>query len=60
MPSPSRSTSALCIVLIPRFGIEGAALSTTTALVAESVLLFLVTRNRLKLHAFIWGGPKAQ
>jgi O-antigen/teichoic acid export membrane protein len=50
----------LCIVLIPKLGIEGAAVSTTTALVAESVLLFFVTRNRLKLHAFIWAGPAAQ
>ena len=51
---------ALCIVLIPQFGIEGAAASTATALVAESVLLFFITRSRLKLHAFIWGRPGAQ
>ena len=50
----------LCILLIPRLGIEGAAISTTTALVGESVLLFYVTRKRLKLHAFIWGRPRAQ
>jgi O-antigen/teichoic acid export membrane protein len=49
----------LCIVLIPRFGIEGAAASTASALVVESVLLFAVTRRRLKLHAFIWGRPRA-
>jgi O-antigen/teichoic acid export membrane protein len=51
---------ALCISLIPRLGIEGAAISTTSALTVESVLLFLVTRNRLKLHAFIWSRPRAQ
>jgi O-antigen/teichoic acid export membrane protein len=51
---------ALCILLIPQFGIEGAALSTTCALIVESVLLFLATRRRLKLHAFIWGRPGAQ
>jgi len=50
---------ALCIVLIPRFGIEGAATSTAIALVAESILLFFVTRKRLKLHAFILGRPRA-
>jgi O-antigen/teichoic acid export membrane protein len=50
----------LCIVLIPQYGIEGAATSTATAMVAESVLLFLVTRNRLKLHAFVWGRRQAQ
>ena len=51
---------ALCVVLIPRYGIEGAAASTATALIAESVLLFFVTRNRLKLHVFIWARPRAQ
>ena len=51
---------SLCIFLIPRFGIEGAAASTAMALVAESILLFFVTRNRLMLHAFIWGRPRAQ
>jgi len=50
----------ICIVLIPRYGIEGAAASTATALLVESVLLFFITRSRLKLHAFIWGGPKGQ
>ena len=44
----------LCIVLIPPFGIEGAAIATTLALVAESVVLVYVTRTRLGLHAFIW------
>jgi len=48
---------ALCFILIPTYGIEGAAISTTTALMFESVLLFVVTRRRLKLHAFIWGRP---
>jgi O-antigen/teichoic acid export membrane protein len=51
---------ALCIILIPRLGIEGAAISTTTALVVESVMLFVVTKNRLALHAFIWARPKVQ
>jgi O-antigen/teichoic acid export membrane protein len=44
----------LCILMIPVLGIEGAAVSTTLALIAESLLLFHVTRKRLGLHAFIW------
>jgi O-antigen/teichoic acid export membrane protein len=45
----------LCVVLIPQIGVDGAAVSTAAALVTESVLLFWVTRRRLKLHVFIWG-----
>jgi O-antigen/teichoic acid export membrane protein len=45
----------LCIVLIPRIGVDGAAAATSTALIVESVLLFFVTRRRLGLHVFIWG-----
>ena len=46
----------LCIVLIPRIGVDGAAISTATAIVVESILLFFVTKRRLGFHAFIWGG----
>ncbi|HVZ54407.1 MAG TPA: lipopolysaccharide biosynthesis protein [Pseudolabrys sp.] len=42
-----------CIVLIPRFGIEGAATATTSAIVIESVMFFVVTRRRLHHHVFI-------
>jgi O-antigen/teichoic acid export membrane protein len=45
----------LCIVLIPHFGPAGAAIATATALTIESILLFVVTRNRLGFHVFIWG-----
>jgi O-antigen/teichoic acid export membrane protein len=45
----------LCVVLIPRIGVDGAAVATSTALVAESVMLFFVTRRRLGFHVFIWG-----
>jgi O-antigen/teichoic acid export membrane protein len=48
-----------CIVLIPRFGVIGAAIATATALVAESVLLFWVTRRRLGIHAFVWRPARA-
>lgn len=47
---------ALCITLIPRFGMEGAAISTTSALVVESILLFWVTKIRLGFHVFVFGG----
>jgi O-antigen/teichoic acid export membrane protein len=47
---------ALCIVLIPRFGMEGAAMSTSIALVIESILLFWVTKMRLGFHVFVFGG----
>ena len=46
----------LCIVLIPRIGADGAAISTATAIIVESALLFFVTKRRLGFHAFIWGG----
>jgi O-antigen/teichoic acid export membrane protein len=48
----------LCMVLIPRIGIEGAAASTSTALVVESLLLYLVARRRLGFHVFIMGGGR--
>ena len=39
----------LCIVMIPRFGIEGAGASTAAALIVESMLLYVVARRRLGL-----------
>jgi O-antigen/teichoic acid export membrane protein len=44
----------LSILLIPRFGMAGAACATATALVIESILLFTVTKKRLGFHVFIW------
>lgn len=44
----------LCIALIPRFGALGAAMATAGALVSESLMLFVLTRRRLGIHAFIW------
>jgi O-antigen/teichoic acid export membrane protein len=46
----------LCMVLIPRIGIEGAGVATSTALVFESVMLYLVAKRRLGFHVFIMGG----
>jgi len=45
-----------CLVLIPLFGIHGAAIATAAAVLVESLLLFVVTKRRLGLHVFIWGG----
>jgi len=44
---------ALCLILIPRIGIEGAAVATSTAIMAESIMLYLVARRRLGFHVFI-------
>lgn len=46
---------ALCLVLIPDYGLVGAACSTTAAFVVESILLFVVAKRRLGFHLFIWG-----
>ncbi len=49
----------LCIVLIPRLGLAGAAIASSAALVFELASLFLVAKYRLGLHCFIFGAPKA-
>ncbi len=41
----------LCVVLIPRIGIAGAGIATSTAMVVESVLLYAVVRRHLKASA---------
>jgi O-antigen/teichoic acid export membrane protein len=48
----------LCVVLIPRLGITGAAVASATALVVESICLFLVAKFRLGFHCLVFGGPK--
>jgi O-antigen/teichoic acid export membrane protein len=45
----------LCIILIPLLGPAGAAIATATALIYESIWLFVVTKKRLGFHVFIWG-----
>jgi O-antigen/teichoic acid export membrane protein len=44
-----------CLVLIPLLGAAGAATATTLALIVESIMLFVVTKNRLGFHVFVWG-----
>ncbi len=46
----------LCIILIPRIGIEGAATATSSALIVESIMLYHVAKRRLGFHVFILGG----
>ncbi len=48
----------LCVLLIPRLGLAGAATATSVALVFESASLFYVAKHRLGLHCFIFGGPR--
>jgi O-antigen/teichoic acid export membrane protein len=50
---------ALCLLLIPPIGIEGAAVATSTALVVESIMLYRVAKRRLGFHVFIMGGNTA-
>ena len=49
---------ALCCLLIPRFGIEGAAASTSAALVLGSIAVFVVAKRKLGIHVFILGGAR--
>ncbi len=44
----------LCLLLVKPFGPFGAAIATASALVLESILLFVVTKRRLGLHVFVW------
>ena len=50
----------LCVLLIPHLGIEGAAVATSTALVAESITLYLVAKRRLGFHVFIMGSTSGR
>lgn len=47
----------LCVTLIPRLGIEGAAAATSAALVAESLMFAWVTKKRLGFNIFVFGRP---
>ena len=48
--------AGLCVALAPEYGGTGAAFATSTAIVLESALLFVVAKSRLGLHLFFWGG----
>ena len=44
---------ALCLLLIPHIGIEGAATATSAALVVESIMLYRMAARRLGHHLFL-------
>ncbi|MCF6321176.1 MAG: polysaccharide biosynthesis C-terminal domain-containing protein, partial [Rhizobiaceae bacterium] len=46
----------LNIALIPPFGIAGAAIGTSIAMVFESVALYIAVNRKLGLHIFVFGG----
>ena len=43
----------LNIVLIPRYGLEGAAIATTCAVIFETGALYAAAHRRLGIHIFI-------
>jgi O-antigen/teichoic acid export membrane protein len=43
-----------CLVLAKPYGGVGVAIATSAAFVVESCLLFLIARQRLDLHLFVW------
>lgn len=45
---------AMNFILIPHFGLFGAALATAGSIVIESALLFWIIKTRLGLHAFVF------
>jgi O-antigen/teichoic acid export membrane protein len=49
---------ALCIGLIPRLGLTGAAIASASTLVFESICLFYVAKYRLGFHCLIFGRPR--
>ena len=49
----------LCLVLIPTYGIMGAAVAMSTAFIVESVAIFWIGRSKLGFHLFVFGGTKA-
>jgi O-antigen/teichoic acid export membrane protein len=49
----------LWVILIPRIGIEGAAVETLTAIMAKSIMLYLVAKRRLGFHVFILGNQES-
>ena len=50
----------LCIALVPRYGIYGAAASTSISLVFETILLFWITRSRLGFHVLAFGKGRGE
>jgi O-antigen/teichoic acid export membrane protein len=49
----------LNVTLIPRFGIEGAAIATASAMFVEAILLHIAVRRALGIVLFAFGRPAA-
>lgn len=45
---------ALCLLLVPNYGINGAAVSIAAAFVMESALLFAIARRKLGINLFVF------
>ena len=50
---------SLCFILIPRYGLAGAAIATMTAIMVEASLLALFVRLRLGLNVFVFSARAA-
>jgi O-antigen/teichoic acid export membrane protein len=50
---------ALCLILVPKYGIKGAAIATSVAFVVESVMIFVIAKKRLGFHLFVFGAPRS-
>jgi O-antigen/teichoic acid export membrane protein len=50
----------LCFILIPHLGAAGAAIANAITLICESASLYLVAKQQLALHCFIFGGRKGR
>jgi O-antigen/teichoic acid export membrane protein len=49
----------LCVILIPRIGIEGAGAATSAAIICESIALYVVARRQLGFRAFVFSKQSA-
>ena len=48
----------LCFLLIPAYGIMGAAVATSVAFIVESAMIFAIAKQRLGFHLFVFGGKQ--
>jgi O-antigen/teichoic acid export membrane protein len=48
----------ICVLLIPHFGVNGAAFASACTMVCESAALFLVAKYRLGVHCLVFGAPQ--
>ena len=48
----------LCVLLVPKYGITGAAVATSIAFIVELAMIFVIAKKRLGYHLFIWGAPR--